>query len=55
MDKLDIVRDHLKTAYIWQKSYAENRRRDLEFEIGYGVYLKISPIKGVMRYGKNWK
>ena len=45
----------MKTAYSWQKSYADNRRKDLEFEIGDHVYLNISPMKGVMRFGKNRK
>ena len=38
-------------AYSRQKSYADNRRKDLEFEEGNKVYLKISPIKGVVRFG----
>jgi len=38
-----------------QKTYADNRRRDLEFEVGDWVYLKISPMKGVMRFGKKEK
>ena len=42
----------MKTTYSRQKSYADNRRRDLEFEIGYHVYLKISHIKVVMRFGR---
>nr|XP_004250797.1 uncharacterized protein LOC101248640 [Solanum lycopersicum] len=47
-----ILIDRLKVAYSMQKSYADNRRRDLEFEIGDHVYLKISSMKGVMRYGR---
>ena len=45
----------MKTAQSRQKSYADNRRRDLEFEVGDWVYLKISPMKGVMRFGKKGK
>ena len=45
----------MKIAYSRQKSYADNIRRDLEFEIGDLVYLKISPMKGVMRFGKKGK
>ena len=33
-------------------SYADNRRRPLEFEVGNCVFLKISPMRGVMRFGK---
>jgi len=38
-----------------QKSYVDNRRRALEFEVGDHVSLKISPMKGVMRCGKKGK
>ena len=36
-------------------SYAENRKRPLEFDVGDQVYLKISPMKGVMRFGRKGK
>ena len=42
-------------AHSRQKSYADNRKRDLEFEVGDWVNLKISPMKGVMRLGKKGK
>ena len=45
----------MKTAYSRQKSYADNMRRDLEFEDGYTVNLKISPMKGVVRFCKKVK
>ena len=50
-----MIRVRLATAYIDQKSYAENRKRALEFEVGDQVYLKISPMKGVMRFGNKGK
>ncbi|WRX26831.1 Integrase [Theobroma cacao] len=37
------------------KAYADNRRRDLEFQVGDHVFLKVSPTKGVMRFGKKGK
>ena len=52
---MKVVRDNLKIARDRQKSYADNRRRDLEFEIGDRVFLKISPWKGVLRFGKRGK
>ena len=55
INKVWIIRYRLKTSYIWQKSYADNKRRDLGFEIGDRVYLKISPMKRVMRSGKKGK
>ncbi|KAH0697960.1 hypothetical protein KY289_015442 [Solanum tuberosum] len=45
----------LKMAQSRQKSYADVRKRDLEFEVNDWVYLKISPMKGVMRFGKKGK
>ncbi|XP_055829654.1 uncharacterized protein LOC129898957, partial [Solanum dulcamara] len=38
-----------------QKSYADRRVRPLEFMVGDCVWLKISPMKGVMRFGKKGK
>ncbi|WMV25170.1 hypothetical protein MTR67_018555 [Solanum verrucosum] len=51
--RVDLKR--LKTAQSRQKSYADIRRRDLEFDMNDWVYLKKSPIKGVMRFGKKGK
>ena len=53
--KVRLIRDRLKMAHSRQKSYADNRKRNLEFEVGDWVYLKISPMKGVMRFGKKGK
>ena len=54
-EKVKVVRDNLKIARDGQKSYADNRRRDLQFEIGDRVFLKVSPWKGVLRFGKRGK
>ena len=40
----------MRTAQSRQKSYADKRRRPLEFEVGDMVFLKISPMKGIMRF-----
>ena len=45
-----MIRERLRIAQSRQKSYADNRRRDLEFEIGDFVFLKVSPWKGVVRF-----
>ena len=42
-EKVKVVRDNLKIARDRQKSYADNRRRDFQFERGDRVFLKISP------------
>ena len=44
------MRKQLQTSR--QKSYRDHRRRDLEFEEGDQAYLKISPIKVVVRLDK---
>ena len=38
-----------------QKSYADRRRRPLEFEVGDHVFLKVMPKRGVVRFGKGGK
>jgi hypothetical protein len=54
-ENVKIIRDRLKAAQSRQKSYADNRRRDLEFQVGDQVFLKLSPWKGVVRFGKRGK
>ena len=49
------IRDRLKAAQDRQKSYADTRRKDLEFEVGDWVFMKLSPWKGVVRFGKRGK
>ena len=51
-EKVKVIRQRIQTAQSRQKSYADNRRRDLEFEIGDKVFLKILPRKGMIRQGK---
>jgi hypothetical protein len=45
-----MVRESLKVAQSRQKNYADKRRRDLSFEIGSFVYLKVSPMRGTHRF-----
>ena len=54
-EKVKVVRNNLKIAKDRQKGYADNRRIDLQFEIGDRVFLKISPWKCVLRFGKRGK
>ncbi|XP_069144354.1 uncharacterized protein [Solanum lycopersicum] len=55
MENVRMIMDRLATAYSLQQSYVDNKKRDLEFDIGYQVYLKKSPMKEVMRFGKKGK
>ncbi|KAK1612192.1 hypothetical protein QYE76_035865 [Lolium multiflorum] len=49
-EKVHKIREYLKTAQSRQKSYADKRRREITFEIGDFVYLKVSPLKGMQRF-----
>ena len=55
MEKVQLIRDRLKTTQSRQKSYADVRRRELEFLVDDWVFPKISPMKGVMRFTKKGK
>jgi hypothetical protein len=48
--QVQMVRESLKVAQTRQKSYADKRRRDLSFEVGDFVYLKVSPMRGTHRF-----
>nr|GEU45020.1 putative reverse transcriptase domain-containing protein [Tanacetum cinerariifolium] len=54
-DKVVLIKEKLKAARDRQKSYADNRRKPLEFEVRDQVLLKVSPWKGVIRFGKKGK
>ncbi|XP_075479423.1 uncharacterized protein LOC142520306 [Primulina tabacum] len=50
-----IHQEIMKMAQSRQKVYADNRRSPFEFEVGDHVFIKISSLKGVMRFGKKGK
>ncbi|GJV23303.1 putative reverse transcriptase domain-containing protein, partial [Tanacetum coccineum] len=54
-EKIAQIKNRLLTARSRQKSYADVRRRPLEFDVGDKVMLKVSPWKGVIRFGKRGK
>jgi hypothetical protein len=49
-ENIRIVRENLKTAQSRQRSYADTRRRELSFEVGDYIYLKLPPIGGIKRF-----
>ncbi|GKA98112.1 putative reverse transcriptase domain-containing protein [Tanacetum coccineum] len=55
LEKIIKIKDPMQVACDRQKSYADKRRRPLEFEVGDKVMLKVAPWKGVMRFGKRGK
>jgi hypothetical protein len=54
-ENIRMVQENLKTAQSRQRSYADTRRRDLSFEVGDYVYLKVSHIRGIKRFGVKGK
>ncbi|GKD48267.1 putative reverse transcriptase domain-containing protein [Tanacetum coccineum] len=54
-EKNSQIKDRLKAARDSQKSYADKRRKPLEFSVGDHVLLKVSPWKGVVQFRKKGK
>jgi hypothetical protein len=49
------IQDNLKAVKSHQETYANKRRRPLKFEVGDHVYLRVSPMKSVERFGVKGK
>ncbi|GJZ90746.1 putative reverse transcriptase domain-containing protein [Tanacetum coccineum] len=54
-EKIVQIKQRIQAARDRQKSYADVRRKPLEFQVGDRVMLKVSPWKGVIRFGKRGK
>jgi hypothetical protein len=54
-DKVKTIQTNLKAAQSRQKSYADIRRRPIQFQIRDLVYLRVSPTQGVQRFGVKGK
>ncbi|GKA53378.1 putative reverse transcriptase domain-containing protein, partial [Tanacetum coccineum] len=54
-EKIIQIKNRLLTARSRQKSYTDVRRKPMEFDVGDMVMLKVSPWKGVIRFGKRGK
>ncbi|XP_057990576.1 uncharacterized protein LOC131172957 [Hevea brasiliensis] len=50
-----LIKEHLKIAFRRQKSNVDSRWKDVEFIVDNYVFLKVSPIKGVMKFKKKGK
>ncbi|XP_074277995.1 uncharacterized protein LOC141601600 [Silene latifolia] len=55
VEQVHIIRQKIRAAQNRQKSYDDLKRSDLEFLVGDKVLLKVSPMKGVMRFGNRGK
>jgi hypothetical protein len=49
------IQNNLKAGKSCEESYANKRRRPLEFEVGDHLYVRLSPMKGVKRFGMKGK
>ncbi|XP_058104132.1 uncharacterized protein LOC131248092 [Magnolia sinica] len=49
-EKIDLIRQRMLTAQSRQKSFVDRRHKRLEFVEGDRVYLRVSPVKGVVRF-----
>ncbi|GJV39792.1 putative reverse transcriptase domain-containing protein [Tanacetum coccineum] len=54
-EKIPQIKDRLKAAHDCQKSYTDKCMKPLEFNVGDHVMLKVSPLKGVVCFGKKGK
>ena len=54
-EKVQVIQQRLKTASDRQNSYADLKRRDIEYEVGDKVFLKVSPWRKILRFGKKSK
>ncbi|GJW48453.1 putative reverse transcriptase domain-containing protein [Tanacetum coccineum] len=54
-EKIVLIKQRMQPAQDRQKSYADRKRKPMEYEVGDKVMLKVSPWKGVVRFGKRGK
>ena len=53
--KVHVIRQRLKAVSDRQNSYADLKMKDIEYEVGDKVFLKVSPWRKVLRFGKKMK
>ena len=54
-EKVQVIRQRLKVVSDRQKSYADLKRKDIEYEVSDKVFLKVSPWRKVLSFGKKGK
>ena len=54
-EQVRVIQENLKIAKSRQKSYADKKRRSVLFQVGDHVYLRVSPMKGIQRFGVKGK
>lgn len=54
-EKVKVIRDCLKATSKYQKSYADLKRKNIEYQVGDKVFLKVLPWRKVLRFGRKGK
>ena len=54
-EQVQLIQKNLKAAQTRQKSYADKKWQTISFQVGDQVYLRVSPMKGVQRFGVKGK
>ena len=54
-EKVQVIRQRLKAASDRQKSYANQKRRDIEYKVGDKAFLKVSPWRKILKFGQKGK
>ena len=54
-EKVQIIQQRLKATNDRQRSYVNLRRKDIEYEVGDKVFLKVSPWKKILHFGRKGK
>ena len=49
-EKVKLIQERMRTAQSRQKSYQDKRRKDLEFEVGDHVFLRVTPWTGLVEH-----
>ena len=54
-EKVKLIRDRLKIAQSRQTGYADSKRKEITYEVGDRAYLRVSPLRGIKRFGVKGK
>ena len=55
IEDVKLIRERMKQAQDRQKSYADLKRKEVEFQVGDKVFVKVAPYKHILRFGKKGK
>lgn len=47
-----VILDRFESIFRWTESYADLKPRDIEFAVGNKVFLRVSPWKKILRFGR---